>query len=445
MNIYKISAGNKKPEFTIIRLSYYIFGAFLLTASMNQISIYRNFTLPDLFLFLSLFIIVTGSMMRGIFPISVFTRDNYVSGPAFLFIFSCLLAILVGPKFDFLKSLLVLSQFIFIFFVMSPVFVFYFQRQPGQAIQFAERIGILILISGLLACTVAILREYTGISLLNANVTNLGRHGSYMQGPGNFSQYLVLVWPLGLHFFLNGIRGTKFLGVVALPVLISGVFLSASRFAFVAIPLISCLYLGCCAFYIKQGWKKFLYTLVITLMMAVLIWVIYFFVQSPSALKTLIETVSINSAMEKKLLSFYNALKGGGLEAFDIKRTFQMKETLDFLSSIPVLGIGLGNAIHVMGFRVHMSLFMIWIEGGMLALVSIIIIFWRVIKSGIRSFRNCNSYREVSLASALIASCFAGFLMCFRTPMVIQNRYYWIPCFIVLLLPSLFKKRTEIE
>jgi O-antigen ligase len=76
----------------------------------------------------------------------------------------------------------------------------------------------------------------------------------------------------------------------------------------------------------------------------------------------------------------------------------------------------------------------VWIEGGILALLSVIIIYLRVAKSGIKDLRNCRNYREVSSISAFLASCAGGFLMIFRTPMAFQNRYYWIPYLVVLLL-----------
>ena len=434
----------EKSRLNTFRLSSILFVAFLLTASMNRTSIYQNFSLPDLFLSLSFFTIVTGFLMNGFFPANLFIHDNPVWAPGILFTFSCLLAILFGPKFDFLNSLLVLIQFIFIFFIMSPVFRFHFQRQAGQAILYAEGIGALMLISGLFACMVAILREYTGVSILNAIVTGMGRHASYMGKPGNFAQYLTLVWPFGLHFAFVGPPSRRFLGIMGISVLVWGIFLSASRFAFVAVPLVSCLYLGCRAFYTREGWRKFLYGFVITLAVSVIVWGIYTFIQNPGSLRSLIGSISISSAMEKKLLSFYKALEVGSVVFFDPRRAFVISKALDFLCSFPILGIGLDNARYLMGFRVHISLFIVWIEGGMLALISIIIVYWRVLKSGIRNLRNCKSYRDVSLVSALLASCAGGFLIGFRTPMVFQNRYYWIPYLVVLLL-ALFMKTSRIH
>lgn len=416
------------------KLSYILFGAFLLTASMNRTSIYQNFTVPDLFLSLSFLIVVTGFLINGFFPANLFIRDNPVSGPGLLFVFSCLLAILVGPKFDFLNSLLVLIQFIFIFFVMSPIFRFHFQKQPGKVIRYAEAIGALILISGLFACLVAILREYTGVSILNANVTRMGRHASYMGQPGNFSQYLTLVWPFALHFALVGTPGKKFLGIMGMCLLVWGVFLSASRFAFVAIPLISCFYLGCRVLYTREGWRKFVYGFVIILLVSVIAWGIHAFVHNPGLLKSLISSISITTAMEKKLSQFYTALETGSLISFDPKRAFFTSKALDFLRSFPLLGIGLDNATYVLGFRVHILLFTVWIEGGILALLSVLIIYWKLIKAGIKDLKYCKKYREVSSISAFLASCAGGFLIGFRTPMAFQNRYYWIPFFVVLIL-----------
>lgn len=439
MGRYKHTISRDKTGVNTYKLSYILFGVFLLTASMNRTSIYQNFTVPDLFLSLSFLIIVTGFLINGFFPANLFIRDNPVWGPGLLFVFSCLLAMLVGPKFDLLNSVLVLIQFIFIFFVMSPIFRFHSQERSGQAISYAEGIGALILISGLFACLVAILREYTGVSILNANVTRMGRHASYMGQPGNFSQYLTLVWPLALHFALVGTPGKKFLGIMGMFLLSWGVFLSASRFAFVAIPLVSCFYLGCRTLYTKEGWRKFVYGFVITLVVSVIAWGIYTFIQNPGTLRSLISSISITNAMEKKLSQFYAVLETGSLASFDPSRAFVTSKTLDFLRSFPFLGVGLDNARYIMGFRVHISLLIVWIEGGMLALISIIIIYWRVLKSGIRDLRNCRSYRDVSLVSALLASCAAGFLIGFRTPMAFQNRYYWIPYFVVLFLAVFMK------
>ena len=439
MGSYKHTVSKGKTGINTYKFSYILFVAFLLTASMNRISVYQNFTVPDLFLSLSFFIVVTGFLINGFFPGDFFTHDNVVCGPGLLFIFSCLLAILFGPKFDFLNSLLVLSQFIFIFFVMSPIFGFHFQKHSGRAIDYAEGIGGLVLISGLFACLVAILREYTGVSILKAYVTGMGRHASYMGQPGNFSQYLTLVWPFGLHFAFVRSPSKKLLGIMGLLVLAWGVFLCASRFAFVAIPLVSCLYLGCRALYTREGWRKFLYGFVMTLVVSAIAYGVYIFIQDPGSLKALIGSISVSSAMEKKLLSFYKALKVGSLVSFDPRRAFVTSKALDFLHSFPILGIGLDNARYVMGFRVHISLFVVWIEGGMLALISIIIVYWRVLKAGIRNLRNCKSYRDVSLVSALLASCAGGFLIGFRTPMVFQNRYYWIPYFVVLLVAVFMK------
>lgn len=439
MGTYEHTMSGEKSRLNTFRLSYILFGAFLLTASMNRISIYQNFTVPDLFLSLSLFIIVTGFLITGFFPVNMFIHDNPLWDPGLLFIFSCLLAILVGPKFDFWNSVLVLIQFVFIFFVMSPIFGFHFQKYPGRAIDYAEGIVGLILISGLFACLVAILREHTGVSILKAYATGMGRHSSYMGQPGNFSQYLTLVWPLGLHFAFVGSPSKRLLGIMGLLVLVWGVFLCASRLAFVAIPLVSCLYLGCRALYTREGWRKFLYGFLIILIISAIAYGVYIFIQNPGSLKSLIGSISISSAMENKLLSFYEALKVGSLISFDPRRAFVTGKALDFLRSFPILGIGLDNARYVMGFRVHISLLVVWIEGGMLALISIIIVHWRVLKSGIRNLRNCKSYRDVSLVSALLASCAGGFLMGFRTPMVFQNRYYWIPYFVVLLVAVFMK------
>ena len=426
------------------KLSYILFGAFLLTASMNRTSIYQNFTLPDLFLSLSFLIVVTGFLINGFFPTNLFVRDNPVWGPGLLFIFSCLLSILVGPKFDFLNSLLVLIQFIFIFFVMSPIFRFHFQKQPGKVITYAEAIGALILISGLFACLAAILLEYTGVNILNASMTRMGRHGSYMGQPGNFSQYLTLVWPLALHFALVGTPGKKFLGIMGMCLLSWGVFLSASRFAFVAIPLVSCFYLGCRALYTREGWRRFLYGFVITLVVSVIAWGIYTFIQNPNSFKSLISSVSITTAMKKKLSQFYTALETGSLISFDPKRAFFTSKALDFLRSFPLLGIGLDNARYVLGFRVHILLFTVWIEGGILALLSVMIIYWRIIKAGIKDLRSCKNYREVSSISAFLASCAGGLLMIFRTPLVFQNRYYWIPYLVVLFLAVFMKTQRNL-
>ncbi|MBA7466633.1 hypothetical protein ES707_01821 [subsurface metagenome] len=429
---YTITRG--KSGLNNFKLSYILFGAFLFTASMNRTSIYQNFTLPDLFLSLSFLIVVTGFLINGFFPANLFVRDNPVWGPGLLFVFSCLLAILVGPKFDFVNSLLVLIQFIFIFFVMSPIFRFHFQKQPGKVITYAEAIGALILISGLFACLVAVLLEYTGVNILNASMTRMGRHGSYMGQPGNFSQYLTLVWPLALHFALVGTLGKKFLGIIGMCLLSWGVFLSASRFAFVAIPLVSCFYLGCRALYTKEGWRKFVYGFVITLVVSVIAWGIYTFIQNPDFLKSLISSISITPAMEKKLSQFYTALETGSLVSFDPKRAFFTSKALEFLRPFPLLGIGLDNARYVLGFRVHILFLTVWIEGGILALLSVVIIYWKIMKAGIKDLRNCKNYREVSLISAFLASCAGGFLMIFRTPMVFQNRYYWIPYLVVLFL-----------
>ena len=426
------------------KLSYILFGAFLLTASMNRTSIYQNFTLPDLFLSLSFLIVVTGFLINGFFPANLFIHDNPVWGPGLLFVFSCLLAILVGPKFDFLNSFLVLIQFIFIFFVMSPIFRFHFQKQPGKVIRYAETIGMLILISGLFACLVAILREYTGVSILNANVTRMGRHASYMGQPGNFSQYLTLVWPLALHFALVGTPGKKFLGIMGMFLLSWGVFLSASRFAFVAIPLVSCFYLGCRALYTRERWRKFLYGFVITLVISGIAWGIYIFIQNPNSFRSLISSISITTAMEKKLSQFYAALETGRLASFDPKRAFFTSKALEFLRPFPLLGIGLDNARYVLGFRVHILFLTVWIEGGILALLSVVIIYWKIMKAGIKDLRNCKNYREISLISAFLASCAGGFLMIFRTPLVFQNRYYWIPYLVVLFLAVFMKTRKNL-
>jgi len=411
---------------------------------MNRTSIYQNFSLPDLFLSLSFLIVVTGFLINGFFPANLFIRDNPVWGPALLFVFSCLLAILVGPKLDFVNSLLVLIQFIFIFFVMSPIFRFHFQKQPGKVIDYAEAIGALILISGLFACLVAILREYTGVSILNANVTRIGRHASYMGQPGNFSQYLTLVWPLSLHFALVGAPGKRFLGIMGMCLLSWGVFLSASRFAFVAIPLISCFYLGCRALYTREGWRKFFYGFVITLLVSAIVWTIYSFLQDPSSFRSFISSISITPAMEKKLSQFYAALETGSLVSFDPKRAFFTSKALEFLRSLPLLGIGLDNARYVLGFRVHILFLTVWIEGGILALLSVLIIYWRIMKAGIKDLRYCKNYREVSSISAFLASCAGGFLMIFRTPLVFQNRYYWIPYLVVLFLAVFMKTRKNL-
>ena len=444
MGTYNHTITKRNSGFNTFKLSYILFAAFLLTAPMNRTSIYQNFTLPDLFLSLSFLIVVTGFLINGFFPANLFIHDNPVWGPGLLFVFSCLLAILVGPKFDFLNSLLVLIQFIFIFFVMCPIFRFHFQKQPGKVISYAEAIGALILISGLFACLVAILREYTGVSILNANVTRMGRHASYMGQPGNFSQYLTLVWPLALHFALVGTPGKKFLGIMGMFLLSWGVFLSASRFAFVAIPLVSCFYLGCRALYTREGWRRFFYGFVITLVVSVIAWGIYTFIQNPDFLKSLISSISITPAMEKKLSQFYTALETGSLVSFDPKRAFFTSKALEFLRPFPLLGIGLDNARYVLGFRVHILFLTVWIEGGILALLSVVIIYWRVIKSGIKDLRNCKNYREVSLISAFLASCAGGFLMIFRTPMVFQNRYYWIPYLVVLFLAVFMKTGKDL-
>ncbi|MDA7858003.1 O-antigen ligase family protein [bacterium] len=439
METYNHTITRKNSGFNAFRLSYILFGAFILTASMNRISIYQNFTVPDLFLSLSFLIIVTGFLIKGFFPVNLFIHDNPVLVPGFLFVFSCLLAILFGPKFDFLNSILVLAQFIFIFFVMAPLFRFNFHQAPEKAIPYAETIGALILISGLFACLVAILREYTGVIILNAAVTRMGRHASYMGQPGNFSQYLTLVWPFGLYFASVGTSTKKFLGIIGVLVLVWGVFLTASRFAFIAIPLISCFYLGGCVFYTKERQKKFLYGFVITLVFSVIAFGIYVFIKNPSSLESLINSISITNAMEKKLFKFYTVLRTGSLVSFDPKRVFVASRALDLLRSFPILGIGLDNARYIMGFRVHISLFTVWIEGGMLALISMIIIYWLVLKSGIRVLRSCKNYRDVSLVSAFLASCAGGFLIGFRTPLGFQNRYYWIPYFVVLFL-AIFTK-----
>ncbi len=444
MGTYNHTITKRNSGFNTFKLSYILFGAFLLTASMNRTSIYQNFTLPDLFLSLSFLIVVTGFLINGFFPTNLFIRDNPVWGPGLLFVFSCLLAILVGPKFDFLNSFLVLIQFIFIFFVMSPIFRFHFQKQPGKVIRYAETIGMLILISGLFASLIAILREYTGVSILNANVTRMGRHASYMGQPGNFSQYLTLVWPLALHFALVGTPGKKFLGIMGMFLLSWGVFLSASRFAFVAIPLVSCFYLACRALYTREGWRRFFYGFVITLVVSAMAWGIYSFLRDPSSFKSLISSISITTAMEKKLSQFYAALETGRLASFDPKRAFFTSKALDFLRSLPLLGIGLDNARYVLGFRVHILFLTVWIEGGILALLSVVIIYWRIIKAGIKDLRSCKNYREVSLISAFLASCAGGLLMIFRTPLVFQNRYYWIPYFVVLFLAVFMKTRKNL-
>lgn len=442
MKNYNNTITREASGFNAFEFSYVLFTVFLLTASMNRTSIYQNFTVPDLFISLSFFVVVTGFLINGFLPANLFIGDNPVAGPGFLFIFSCLLAILFGPKIDFLNSILVLLQFIFIFFVISPVFRFHFQRKSEKAIPYSEVVGALILISGLLACLVAILREYAGLNILNTNITGMGRHGSYMQGPGNFSQYLTLVWPLGLHFALVGTLRKRLLGIMGMCLLIWGVFLSASRFAFVAIPLISCFYLGCRALYTREGWKKFLYIFVLTLVVSAIVYGVCIFIQDPDKLRSLIDSISINWAMERKLSQFYTALETGSLESFDPKRTLVTKLALDFLRSFPLLGIGLDNARYLLGYRVHISLLTVWIEGGMLALISMMIIYWRVLKSGIRSLRNCKNYRDISLVSAFFASCVGGFLAGFRTPMVFQNRYYWIPYFVVLLLAVFTRPST---
>lgn len=445
MGSYKHTISKGKTGINTYKLSYILFGAFLLTASMNRTSIYQNFTVPDLFLSLSFFIVVTGFLINGFFPANFLIHENPVWAPGLLFIFSCLVAILVGPKSDFLNSILVLAQFIFIFFVMSPIFRFHFQKRPGKAIHYVEGIGVLILISGLFACFVAILQEYTGVSILSANVTKIGRHGSYMQGPGNFSHYLTLVWTFGLHFALVGRRGKRLLGIFSLPILVIGVFLSAARFAFIAIPLVSCLYLGCRALYTREGWRKFLYGFVITLVVSAIAWSIFIFIQNPDSLRLLISSISISSGMEKKLLSFYKALKVGSLVSFDPMRVFVTSKALDFLRSFPLLGIGLDNARYVLGFRVHILLLTVWIEGGMLALISVMIIYWKVLKSGIKTLRNYKSYRDISLVSALFAGCAASFLCGFQSPLSLQNRYEWIPYFMMLIFSRFADKRRGLK
>jgi len=223
-----------------------------------------------------------------------------------------------------------------------------------------------------------------------------------------------------------------------------GVFLSASRFAFVAIPLVSCFYLGCRALYTREGWRKFLYGFVITLLVSAIVWGIYSFLQNPSSFKSLISSISITTAMEKKLSQFYTALETGSLVSFDPKRAFVTTKALDFLRSFPLLGIGLDNARYVLGFRVHILLLTVWIEGGILALVSVMIIYWRIIRAGIKDLRYCKNYREVSSISAFLASCAGGLLMIFRTPLVFQNRYYWIPYLVVLFLAVFMKTRKNL-
>jgi hypothetical protein len=431
-----------KAGISAYKLSYFLFAAFLLTASMNRTSVYQNFTVPDFFLSLSFLIVVTSFFISGFFPANFFIHNNPLWAPGILFIFSCLLAILVGPKFHLVDSFLVLIQFIFIFFVMVPIFRFHFFKQARKVASYAESVAVLILISGLFACLVAILREYVGVSILNASVTRMGRHGSYMGQPGNFSQYLTLVWPFALHFFLVGTLGKKFLGITGMCLFSWGVFLSASRFAFVAIPLVSCFYLGCRALYTREGWRKFVYGFVITMVVSAIVWSIYSFLQDPSRLKSLISSISITTAMEKKLSQFYTALETGTLASFDPKRAFFTSKALDFLRSLPLLGIGLDNARYVLGFRVHILFLTVWIEGGILALLSAVIIYWRVIKAGIKDLRNCKNYREVSSISAFLASCAGGLLMIFRTPMVFQNRYYWIPYLVVLFL-AVFNKTQK--
>jgi hypothetical protein len=326
---------------------------------------------------------------------------------------------------------------------MSPIFGFHFEKRADKVIHYVERVGVLILISGLFACFVAILREYTGVNILNANVTRIGRHGSYMQGPGNFSHYLTTVWPFALHFALAGTRSKKLLGIIGMFGLVWGVFLSGARFAFVAIPLVSCLYLGCRALYTREGWRRFIYGLVLTLLVSAIVWSIYSFLEDPSSLKSLISSISITTAMEKKLSQFYTALETGSLVSFDPKRVFFTSKALDFLRSFPLLGIGLDNARYLLGFRVHILLLTMWIEGGILALISILIIYWRIVKSGIKSVRNCKNYREVSLVSAFLASCAASFLSGLQSPIAIQNRYHWIPYLMVLFLAVFMNTRKK--
>jgi len=108
-----------------------------------------------------------------------------------------------------------------------------------------------------------------------------------------------------------------------------------------------------------------------------------------------------------------------------------------------LVGIGLDNAIHVLGFRVHILPFTIWIEGGILALLSIILIYWKILKSGIANLRKCKNHREVSLFSALFASCAASFLSGVQSPIAIQSRYHWIPYFAVLFLAVFMKNRSS--
>lgn len=120
------------------------------------------------------------------------------------------------------------------------------------------------------------------------------------------------------------------------------------------------------------------------------------------------------------------------------------RTALEAIADGPVIGHGIGQVVPTTGFQVHNVILAPWYEGGLFALLGMVVILTGLARTALQVVRSARSGREWQLAIGLLAA-FCSFLTFAMGAPVLFQRYCWVPgaLLIALRCQQLRTRRAE--
>ena len=106
---------------------------------------------------------------------------------------------------------------------------------------------------------------------------------------------------------------------------------------------------------------------------------------------------------------------------------------LDAIAQSPIVGYGLGQPVPKTGFTVHNIVLGPWYEGGLFAMVGMVVILTGLVSAGMKAVGAARSRQEWQLAIGLFAA-FCSFLVFATGAPVLFQRYAWAPAAMLIAL-----------
>lgn len=277
----------------------------------------------------------------------------------FLFLASNVIATLFAV--NHVEAIMRLVQYFYIFFIILPVFLILLKDEKD-----IKSILYTFYFSGICISLYTLVMFIFSPDVVS---TVQGRVYSIYENPWIFSLLLIILLPLGIYFYNQSRNLKKVMNLLFLALIIYMLVLAGARSSFVALAVILILNIvKKSGTYTKNIYMKCLLYISSLLVILLCLFKYKFFLSKIIFIMSFLSPVTglkLTSLMEGNI---------------DPARTNIYMNGIESISNNFLFGIGPGNFSDLNGISMHNIFFSIWIESGLLALVSVIIIYFITMK-----------------------------------------------------------------